>query len=201
MEKPTTEQTPIPNHPNGFQFCPPCRKMRRKENTEAIYVMVRHNYRVYANTGFKRRQTGRFTVILDTGASSSVIRKDFIPPRMWEKIKNRPDAPRIRDASSKRISVSGKIELMVEFWSRVEVISLKFVKSLATKVILGFDFCDKHVESMNPWKKTVQLDDGTQVPSCEELENDQKTRLRYRTNWNSRHHRNGKPEESRCTQP
>lgn len=37
------------------------------------------------------------------------------------------------------------------------------VKRLATSLILGCDFCDKHIEAIRPWKRLVKLEDGTTI--------------------------------------
>ena len=62
------------------------------------------------------------------------------------------------------MNVGGKITLAMELGKRFEAVSFYAVESLCTQVLLGCDFCDKHVESIRPLKRVVELDDGTTVP-------------------------------------
>ena len=48
--------------------------------------------------------------------------------------------------------------------SRFEVVKFNVVERLGTHVILGCDFCDKHIEAICPRKRLIELDDGTTVP-------------------------------------
>ena len=48
--------------------------------------------------------------------------------------------------------------------SRFEVVKFNVVERLGTDVILGCDFCDKHIEAIRPRKRLIELDDGTTVP-------------------------------------
>lgn len=62
-----------------------CRLWRRAKrqffHSENIFVLARHNYKVYANLGFTGPVTTRCVIILDTGAGSSFIPKDVILQR------------------------------------------------------------------------------------------------------------------------
>ena len=46
----------------------------------------------------------------------------------------------------------------------MEIISFKVFERLAVPVILGWDYCEKHVEAIKPRQRIVELDDGTTVP-------------------------------------
>ena len=71
---------------------------------------------------------------------------------------------RIKDAGNCNFRIAGKITLTVMLGHRVESISFYSVERLTTQVILGCDFCDKHVEAIKPRQRFVEMDDGTTVP-------------------------------------
>lgn len=108
----------------GF-LCRTWRRIRRKKHTEAISVMAKMNYKIYANIGFTRRSTQRYVVLLDTGDGSSFIRKEFIPTNMWN---------RIKPSCNLNVHTSGNISLAVEVGNRVEILNFNFVDRLAANI-------------------------------------------------------------------
>lgn len=126
--------------------------------------MARQNYKVYANLGVTRQSLAKFAVVLDTGAGSSFIRKSAISPKLWVHIRKNTQPTNIRDANGRRVSIEGIIDLVVELGTRTEVVQFKVNERVGTDVILGCDFCDKHVEAIRPRQREVELDDGTRVP-------------------------------------
>ena len=142
----------------------PWRRVRRPTEPDTVFVMVRRNYKVYANLGITRRQTRRYSVILDTGAGSSFIRKDVLHEKAWTRIRPDPNPLKTRDANNRPINSLGVISLAIDIGGRVEIMDFKVVERLAVPVILGCDYCDKHVEAIRPRQRVVELDDGTTVP-------------------------------------
>jgi len=142
----------------------PWKRVTKFDEPETVFVMVRRNYKVYANLGITRRQTRRYSVILDTGAGSSFIRKDVLHERAWKLIRPDPSPLTTTDANNRQIQPLGIISLAVDIGGRVEVINFKVVERLAVPVILGCDYCDKHVEAIKRRQRIVELDDGTIVP-------------------------------------
>lgn len=55
------------------------------------------------------------------------------------------------------------MDLTAELGTRNEIITFKVVERFALNVILGRDFCNKHVEALRSRKSLVKLDDGTIV--------------------------------------
>ena len=51
----------------------------------------------------------------------------------------------VKDANNRRVAIDGTINLAVQVGSRFEVIKFNVVERLGTDVILGCDFCDKHI--------------------------------------------------------
>ena len=69
----------------------------------------------------------------------------------------------IKDAGNRNGKIDGKINLTVELGHRVEAISFYVVERLTTQIILGCDFCDKHVEEIKPRQRLVEMDDGSTI--------------------------------------
>ena len=126
--------------------------------------MARRNYKIHADIGLTRRATRRFVAVLDTGAGPSFIKRDALPDGIDDLIRKDPSATRIVDANKRNVEVEGTLDLSVNIGGRVEVVKFNVVPRLAVDVIIGCDFCDKHVEAIRPRRRLVELDDGTTVP-------------------------------------
>lgn len=71
---------------------------------------------------------------------------------------------RIPDANNSSVPVNGTIDLVVNKRGSVETFRFKVVKRLVTQLILGCDYCDKHVESIHSTHRIVKLTDAKTVP-------------------------------------
>ena len=131
---------------------------------ETVYIMARRNYKIAAYIGLHKSSLARFVVVLDTGAGSSFIRQALIPESYRKHIKPLDDQFNVKDANNRRVVIAGTINLTVQVGKRREVVKFNVVERLGTDVILGCDYCDKHVESIRPRKRLVELDDGSTVP-------------------------------------
>lgn len=126
--------------------------------------MAKRNYKVHANIGLTQRSTRRFVTVLDTGAGPSFIRRDALPDKIEPFLRKTQSPSKIVDANKRRVEIEGTIDLSVELGGRIESVRFNVVPRLAVEVILGCDFCDKHVEAIRPRKRLVELDDGTTIP-------------------------------------
>ena len=171
LRNPLRYQSPDPQ-PDSKEISPcsdgalqrPWRRITRKRHKGDLFVLARRNYKIHADLGFTRRDMARFEVTLDTGAGSSFVRKDVIPEKYWPSIRPLREDVRVRDAGNRSVRIAGTLDLVVNIGSRLETVRFYVVDKLAVTVILGCDFCDKHVDSIRPRKRTVVLDDGTEVP-------------------------------------
>jgi len=105
----------------------------------------------------------RQVTVLDTGAGHNFIRLDQLPPEARKVIRQR-NLPDIRDANKGRVRSIGVITLRVQLGSHQARVDFVVCERLSVPVILGCDFCDKHVEAIRPRSKTVELEDGTTIP-------------------------------------
>lgn len=101
--------------------------------------------------------------MVNTGAGPNFIRKDELPLRVDIIIRPRP-LPNAADANNNPIMMTGLIEPVVRFGSRIANAEFILCERLAAPVKNGCDFCDRVVEAIYPRKKTIQLDDGSTVP-------------------------------------
>ena len=130
----------------------PWRPIKRMKEPETIFIMARRNYKIAAYIGLTRSATSRFAAVLDTGAGSSFIRSSVIPESMHKLIRPLDSELSVRDANNRRVAISGTLNLAVQVGTRTEVVKFNVVERLGTEVILGCDFCDKHVEAIRPRK-------------------------------------------------
>lgn len=126
--------------------------------------MAKTNYKVDANIGFDRQYTAWFASLFDTGHGASFIRKSMLPNVAWSRIKSVKPANSIRDANNRTVNNCAVIGLIVDIGFGVKHIRFNVVESLVTEVIIGCDFCDKHVEAISSRKQEVDLADGATVP-------------------------------------
>jgi len=126
--------------------------------------MAKRNYKIHADIGITRRFTKRFVAVLDTGAGPSFIKRNVLPHGINHLLRKSTSETKIVDANERQVEVDGVIELSVIIGGRVESVQFNVVPRLAVDVIIGCDFCDKHIEAIRPRKCIVELDDGTAVP-------------------------------------
>jgi len=98
---------------------------------------------------------------LDTGAVPNLVKLEAIPD--GAEIQSADHVP-IRGANGKPIDVAGRVYLTVRLGTQVSKREFLVCERLATDLILGCDYCDRHVEAILPRKRLVKLDDGTTVP-------------------------------------
>ncbi len=126
--------------------------------------MKRQNYRVHAYVGRSSKALTRMTVVIDTGAGSSFIRKDTLPDSIQSAIQPYHLRSNIRDANNRRVQIAGTVKLAVRIGHTTDNINFNVVERLGTEVIIGCDYLDKHVEAIRPRQRRVEMDDGTTVP-------------------------------------
>lgn len=131
---------------------------------DTVFVMSRQNYRVYAYLGQVAQHLTRVLSVLDSGAGSCYIRKGLLPDNLIKKIKPYMSRLKVRDASNRRVKISGIVRLMVKLGTRTESVQFNVVDNLGTDVIIGCDYLDKHVEAIRPRQRSVELADGTTIP-------------------------------------
>ena len=158
------EEQPRTNPPGIGFLRRPWQQVKSHDDPEAVFVLAKRNYKVYANIGLDTRHMTRFMTVLDTGAGSSFIRLGEIPHGMRDRIQPLPSEANIRNASGKPVPIMGTIDLQVQIGSTLEKVTFLVADKLAVAVILGCDFCDKHVEAIKPRLKIVEMDTGSIVP-------------------------------------
>ena len=146
----------------ALKLCRPW-KRNRDDSSAELLVLAKRNYKVHAYIGPKDLPMMRHVAVLDTGAGHNFIRLDQLPPAARRMIRQRA-LPDIRDANKGRVRSLGVVSLRVQvglYQSRVDFV---VCERLSVPVILGCDYCDRHIEAIRPRSKEIELDDGTTVP-------------------------------------
>ena len=117
---------------------------------------------MHAYLGTTTRRAVQHDAVLDTGAASSFIRADLLP--VGARLKPIRDAPNVRGANSQPLAIKGTVDLMVQVGNCKDHVVFYVAPSLAAPVILGCDFCDRHVEAIQPRRRVVEMDDGSTIP-------------------------------------
>ena len=102
----------------------------------------------------------RFVEILDTGAGSNFIRQDELPQHVQDNIEPLQQHVDIKKASGKPVPIAGTIRLSIQFGAKTEEVQLLVAEKLATDIILGYDYCDQHIEGIKPRRRIIEMDNG-----------------------------------------
>ena len=141
----------------------PWHRVKRHTHPEAIFILARGNYKVYANIGQTLRNTERFVAVLDTGSASSFIRLSELPIDVHPKIRPLDKQIDIRNVNGKALPIKGTIRLAVNVGKSDEIMTFYVAEKLVTPVLLGCDYCDSHVESIRPRNRIVEMSGGSTV--------------------------------------
>ena len=123
-------------------------------------MLAKRNYKVYTNIWITRRDMQLFMTILKTEAGSSFIRKEMLPPFSCSLIHPLLKLIHILDAGNRHINIIAVINFTVQPRTRLEIVTFKVVEKLAADVIIGCDFFDKDVYSIQRRKRSIEHDYG-----------------------------------------
>lgn len=126
-------------------------------------MLTARRNKVYANIGVRSTATSRIFTVLDTGAVSSFIRRSLIPKEHIDKIRPLPRDVKVRDTNKKPLALAWQIILHVRLNDHTETVIFYIAERLAAPALLSCDFCEKHVESIRPRMRIVELEDGSSV--------------------------------------
>ena len=102
--------------------------------------------------------------MLDTGAGSSFIKKELLSKQLTRSIQPSVKKRDVRDANNRRVAIEGTIRLAVRLGTHSDYVNSNVVDKLATDIIFGCDYMDKHVQSLLPRRRIVELAGGSTVP-------------------------------------
>ena len=129
----------------------------------SIQKHIIRNFKVYADIDDSPTRLLRTLSVLDTGAGPNFIRKNALPAGDLTPL-SYGHLPDIADANSNPIPVKGITRLLVHLKTRAYWVEFIVRDSLAAPVILGCDFCDKHVKAILPRQRLVELENRTTIP-------------------------------------
>ncbi len=142
----------------------PWRQYVDRRQPSSLFLLKKRNYRIHAHIGFNTRSIMRKAVVLHTGAGSSFIKKGILPPSLTKRIQPVTTGYAVKDANDNPVRVTGTIALVVRIANRTEKITFNVVDGLATDVIIGCDYMDKHIEAIRPRRQYVEMEDGSTTP-------------------------------------
>lgn len=105
----------------------PWRRVKKFDETEIVFVMVRRNYKIYTNIGFSKRSTKRWATILDTRSGPTFIRKAILHESVWNLIKSTHDNARIRNANNKSVKIEGTSDLFFNIGMSMETVKFNIL--------------------------------------------------------------------------
>ena len=130
-----------PDEHTGIGFLQrPWRRIHWNTELEAVYILAKRNYKVYANIGMITKNMRRFVAILDAGAGSSFIRQEELPQHMQKNIEPLQQQVNIKNETGKPVSIAGTIRLSVQIGAKTEEVQFLVAQKLSTAVILGCDY-------------------------------------------------------------
>ena len=141
----------------------PWYRVKRSECPEKILVLARKNYKVFADIGTTAGLMSRVLSVLDTGAGPNLIRKSELPAGLETLVSFGPTQD-IGDANNRPLRTVGTIKMPMRLGRFVVTAEFIVCEKLALPLILGADYCDRFVEAIYPRKKTVELEDSSEVP-------------------------------------
>jgi Retroviral aspartyl protease len=127
-------------------------------------VSVSTNHKIPCLLGFTSCTHRPYTAILDTGAGPNLIRQDQLPPD-WETHQpaRKPPEATVRDANGRELNVMGHLRLSCRVGNHTTGATFLVLEHLAVPLILGCDYIDKNVHSLQPGVGKVTLQDGSHV--------------------------------------
>jgi len=104
------------------------------------------------------------TVVLDTGASLSLIRESCLPTAWKKGTVERPHpGMKIVDANGNRVKPTAVVLLYVQVGRSTVRQRFLVVPNLSVPCILGCDFIDREVENISPKHRYIIMGDGERV--------------------------------------
>lgn len=111
------------------------------------------------------KSSKRCVIILHTGAGPQHHQVKWDTKSHEKKNLKLDSAPNVCNASRKPVNIVGTIYLMVQIGRSMELVSYLITDRLTTYVIFGFDFCHRLVQSIKPRLATIEMADGSTLPS------------------------------------
>jgi hypothetical protein len=172
---------------------------RYAPDLEPIYLMNSRNYKFNVSVGVSNSVLVPVIAVFDTGAGPNPIREDVVPPN-WETLRLRGvPIPKVMNASGRLLNSKGLIFLIVQVGNLLTRLRFYVTAGISVPCILGCNFIDRHVKSILPGDRRVELNDDGSVAISENFPRslDPPGTPRRRT----RHHRqrSGSPRRSNCS--
>ena len=102
-------------------------------------------------------------MVLDTGAGPNCVSSKALPVTMKERMRP-PPAFGVHGAGGKRLTVTGQVVLALRLADQLVKATFIVCDGLQVDFILGTDFIDRHVRSIQVEERHVRLKNGSELP-------------------------------------
>lgn len=106
----------------------------------------------------------RFATAIETGTVPSFIRIEELPHRLPDKVEALGYDVTVCNASGKPVSLLDSTVITIQLGNSFKKARFFVTDKLASAVILGYDYCDLHLDAIRPSVKIVRIDHGSTVP-------------------------------------
>lgn len=126
-------------NPDGIEFLQrPWISVKKKSHSEAVFVLLKSNYKDREKLGTTVPSSKRFGSIFDTGARSRFIRLTKIP-QLRRKIPKTDSTTNVSNAIGKAVLIVGTVDLVVQIKTSTQSVTFLVTDQAATSVILGYN--------------------------------------------------------------
>lgn len=112
---------------------------RTGKNPDSVFILARRNCKVFRDLSDSPLHRKRVLYIFDTVVGSIFIQKD-------QRINNPGPIPKVRDATSRLLSIYGLVTISVHPSTSKEHVTFFVVEQVSEKLILSCVYVDKHMK-------------------------------------------------------
>ncbi|MEM9413396.1 MAG: retropepsin-like aspartic protease, partial [Planctomycetota bacterium] len=131
-------------------------------------LFKKETYVVHGTVGMGNLSLSR-NVTMDTAAGPNLIRTSLVKPEWEPYIRPIPRQTRLTGAGGRPLNLHGVLPLRVTLGRQTTKIWFGIVDELPPGVLLGTSFHDKHVKSIRPDKRIIQLRGAPSIPILNDL--------------------------------
>lgn len=136
---------------------------KKADPSRVVAILVGSNYQVAAQLWLHRGFEFNSRVVVDTGSSASLIRKELLPDEVTVGPVD-PSRWHMFDINGGLLPIVGSVTMHVCIGSYRTTVTFGVVPRMSVPVLLGTDFTDVHVPAIRGPKGTIKLRNGESVP-------------------------------------
>ena len=114
------------------------------------------------NFAFDTKEACQSSILVDTGAGPSCVRKDMVPPEELEKLA--PATRKCLAANGTPIPTLGVTKIWVKLGNYVALTEVLVCNDLPCPILLGTSFLNHHIWSISPMTQRIETASGCTLP-------------------------------------